>query len=472
MISYIRNGKTFTLKQKFILVFTLSIPTILAQISSIIMQYIDAAMVGHLGTTQSSAIGLMATSTWMFGSLCTAAVSGFSIQVAQYIGAKKKRKATEILWQSYYVVLAIAFGLTILGVVLCYHLPVWLGGEERVCGYARSYFLIYVFSLPVHALNSLSTSMLQCSGNMKIPGILQCVMCFLDVILNLFFIFPGGMRQIAGIKIWLPGANLGVVGAALGTALAELIVVVILLYILAKKTPLLQFEKGVKYQMHREDLGRAWKISLPIAFERFIVCAAQIMSTVIVAPLGMVAIVANSFSITVESLCYMPGYGIGSAATTLIGQSVGAKRPKLAYSFGKITIGLGMAIMCATGVLMYAFAPQMIALLSPDQAVQKLGTEILRIEAFAEPLYGASIVAAGVLRGASDTLIPSILNLVSLWVVRIPLSYVFAKTYGLQGVWLAMCLELCFRGIIYLIRFWKKRWIRNIPERGELQNEI
>lgn len=459
LISYIRNGRKFSMGQKFLLVITLSIPTILAQISSIIMQYIDAAMVGHLGRLESSAIGLMATSTWMFGSLCTAAVSGFSIQVAQYIGAKRKERATEILWQSYFVVLSIAIGLAVLGALLSFVLPKWLGGEPEVCSYATQYFLIYALSLPVVALNSLTSSMLQCSGNMKIPGLLQCVMCFLDVLFNMVLVFPSKSYQIVGLSVFVPGADLGVAGASLGTALSEVLIVAILVYILAFRTPLLKIERGSHYRMHAEDLKKAWKISLPIAFERFIVSGAQVVSTVIVAPLGNVAIVANSFSVTAESVCYMPGYGIGAAATTLVGQSVGAKRESLAYSFGKITIGLGMGIMCGAGVLTYLFAPQMIGILSPDLQVQELGAKVLRIEAFAEPLYGASIVGAGVLRGASDTLIPSILNLVSLWAVRIPLAYVLANSYGLQGVWFAMCFELCFRGILYLIRFCRKKWL-------------
>lgn len=460
LIAYIREGKEFTMKQKLLLVIYLSIPTILAQISSIIMQYIDAAMVGHLGKEESSAIGLMATSTWMFGSLCTAAVAGFSIQVAQYIGAKNQRKAREILWQSYFVCISIALLLALLAAALSPLLPGWLGGKEQVCSYASQYFFIYACSLPFMALNSLTSSMLQCSGNMKAPGLLEVVMCFLDVVLNLFLIFPSRTYVIQGFSIWLPGADLGVMGASLGTGLAEVIVVGIMLYILSCRTPLLRFEKQAGYKMHREDLVKAGRIAMPLAFERFIVCAAQVASTMIVAPLGNVAIVANSFSVTAESFCYMPGYGIGSAATTLVGQSVGAKREKLAFSFGKITIYLGMGIMFASGILMYLFAPQMIGLLSPDEKVQELGSKILRIEAFAEPLYGASIVAAGVLRGASDTLVPSFMSLISLWFVRLPLAFVLARQYGLTGVWLAMCLELCFRGSIFLMRFYRRRWLK------------
>ena len=333
LITYIREGKEFSVKQKIILVLYLSVPTILAQISSIIMQYIDAAMVGHLGTLESSAISLMATTTWLFGSLCTVAVAGFSIQLAQYIGANNSRKAREILWQSYFVCLTIATCFALLALLLCPFLPSWLGGGVQTCKFAKSYFFVYACSLPVVSLNSLTSSMLQCSGNMLVPGLLECVMCFLDVILNLLLIFSSTYYRIGNVKIYVPGANLGVIGASLGTALSEVIIVGVMLYILAMRTPILRLKKNDHYRMKREDLVRVAKISLPLAFERFIVCAAQIATTVIVAPLGNVALVANSFAVTAESFCYMPGYGIGSAATTLVGQSVGAKRENHHWSW-------------------------------------------------------------------------------------------------------------------------------------------
>ena len=108
--------------------------------------------------------------------------------------------------------------------------------------------------------------------------------------------------------------------------------------------------------------------------------------------------------------------------------------------------------MGISGALMWVFAPYMIGILSPDEEIRRLGTQILRIEAFAEPLYGASIVAAGVFRGAGETLLSSVLNLLSVWVVRIPLAYFLGARYGLKGAWIAMCTELCVRGTLFLVR--------------------
>ena len=147
---------------------------------------------------------------------------------------------------------------------------------------------------------------------------------------------------------------------------------------------------------------------------------------------------ANAFAITAESLCYMPAYGIEEAATALVGQSIGAGRGKLALSFGRISVAFGMGIMAFTGLLMFIFAPFMIGILTPDPAVRELGVTILRIEAFAEPLYGASIVVTGVLRGAGDTLVSSLMNFFSLWAVRVVLSFLLVGSYGLVGVWIAI----------------------------------
>ena len=157
----------------------------------------------------------------------------------------------------------------------------------------------------------------------------------------------------------------------------------------------------------------------------------------------------------------MPGYGVSEAATTMVGQSLGAGRHELMRRFAWLSVGLGMAIMAVMGVVMYAGSPFVMAMMTPSDEVRQLGVEVLRIEAFAEPMFGAAIICYGVFVGAAKTLVPSIMNLASMWGVRITLAAVLAPSMGLRGVWLAMCLELCFRGAIFLARLWRFR-----PEAG------
>ncbi len=452
LLGKIRDGNPMSTSQLISLVARLSIPAIMAQISSIIMQYIDAAMVGHLGAQASASIGLVSSTTWLFGNLAVSAAVGFYVQVAQLIGAKDNEGARSVLRQSIVVVAVWSILLALLGAGISTGLPQWLGGDMAIRDNAMWYFLIYACSLPFIAINALAGGMLQCSGNMKMPSILNAAMCLLDVVFNWIFIFDEHTIAIGKIAIRIPGAGLGVKGAALGTAVSVVVISIVMLTYLCCKSPMLRIHIGESFRPVKACLKKAVKIALPVGFEHFVVCAAMIITTRIVAPLGVVAIAANSFAITAESICYMPGYGIGDAATTLVGQSVGAGRHDLTRKLSRLSTYLGMIVMTVFGAVMYIAAPAMIGMLTPDMQVRELAVRILRIEAFAEPMYAASIVVSGALRGAGDTLIPSIMNFVSLWAVRIPLALVLSRYFGLVGVWIAMCSELVFRGIIFLVR--------------------
>jgi len=456
LLNQLREGQPLSLQERIMLIIELSIPAMLAQVSSIVMQYIDASMVGQLGANDSASIGLVSTSTWLFGGVINAAVIGFTVQVAQSVGAEDMKTARNIMKQAFLIVVGIALFIALGGALLSFPLPHLLGGAEEICRNASRYFLVYALSLPFVALNNLAGGMLQSSGNMKVPSLLHVLMCGLDVLFNMLLIFP--KTNLFGITI--PGVGLGVTGAALGTALSQVVTAMLMLYFLLVRSPMLRLHKNEKFVFSKIHMKQAVSIAVPVGFESVVTSGAQVIITRIVSPLGTIAIAANSFAVTAESLCYMPGYGIGAAATTLIGQSIGAKRHDLTLSLGWLTTFLGMIVMSITGILMYLMAPWVIGLLSPNAEIVKLGAEVLRIEALAEPLFAASIVASGVFRGAGDTFIPSCLNFFSMWAVRIPLSAILAPRLGLHGVWIGMCLELCVRGTLFLIRLYKKKWLK------------
>lgn len=449
-----------TLGQQIHLTVMLSVPAVVAQFSSIVMQYIDAAMVGSLGAEEAAAIGLVSTTTWLFWGLCIASSTGFSVQVAHRIGAGDMQGARNVLRQAVTSTTLFSCALAAIGVAISGVLPEWLGGDVSIHHDASLYFLIFSLFLPALQLNFLAGGMLRCSGNMRIPSLLGVVMCVLDVIFNFFLIFPTRHAVVAGIDIFIQGAGLGVEGAALGTVAAETVVATIQMWYLCTHSSELKLtkEKG-SFRPQVNILKKALRIGLPMGLEHVVICGAQIMTTVIVAPLGVFAIAANSFAITAESLCYMPGYGISDAATTLVGQSVGAKRRRLTRSFAFITVFMGMIIMGLMGLLMYIFAPQIIGLMTPVEEIRSLGIMALRIEAFAEPMFAASIVAYGVFVGAANTLVPCLMNFFSIWAIRLSLAALLAPTMRLKGVWIAMCIELCFRGIIFLIRLFKRNWM-------------
>lgn len=461
LLRRLRQGRELTLGQQAALTLKLSLPAMLAQLSFIAMQYIDASMVGRLGAEASAAIGLVSTSTWLFGGVCTAVACGFTIQVAQQLGAGRDALARQTIKQGLLAAFGVSLALAILGLAIGRQLPAWLGGAASIQKDAASYFLIYVLSLPFVQINALSGGFLQSSGNMRVPSVLNMLMCLEDVLFNLLLIFPTRTAVVLGQTVLLPGAGLGTAGAALGTALAEMVTALVLLIWLLLQSQPLRLRPGEGFSCSGDVFKKAIRLALPVGFEQLMMSGAQVAATRIVAPLGTIAVAANAFAVTAESLCYMPGYGIGMAATALIGQSIGAGRGELAKRLGWLATGLGMAVMGVAAVLMYAAAPFMIGLMTPDIAIRQLGTQVLRIEAFAEPLYAASIVASGVFRGAGDTLLPSGMNFCTMWCVRLPLAAYLAPRMGLSGVWIAMCVELCVRGVIFLLRLAGGRWLKD-----------
>lgn len=442
------------------MVIALSIPAILAEISSIVMQYIDAAMVGSLGENASASIGLVVASTWLMNGLCVSMASGYSVQVAHLVGAERYAEARNVTRQG--LLAALIFGLFLLlaGAGLSWPLPRWLGGAEDVTGDATAYFLFYSLGLPFAQLRQMSGAILQCSGDMKTPSLLNILLCGLDVIFNAVFIFPSRTVTLLGASVLLPGAGMGVAGAGLGTALSEAVTALLMTGALCLRSKTLRLSLGGSWRLERDCFRRAMGISVPVAVEHTILNLAYIVSTGIVAPLGTTAVAAHSLANTAESFCYMPGYGIGAAATTLVGQSLGAGRKDIARRMSRLCVVLGLLVMGGAGLCMFFLAPAMMAMLTPVTAVRALGVRVLRIEAFAEPLYSVSITGTGAMRGAGDTLVPSILVLVSMWGVRIPLSLVLAHFFGLTGVWAAMCTELCLRGILFAVRLKGEKWLK------------
>jgi len=179
----------------------------------------------------------------------------------------------------------------------------------------------------------------------------------------------------------------------------------------------------------------------------------------IVAPLGNVSLSADTLAVTIEGLCYMPGYGIADAATTLVGQCVGAGRKRLAKRFGRITVLTGMVVLTVMSVVMFLTARFAMSLMTPVDEIIDLGATILRIESFAEPFFAAAIVSYGVFVGAGNSVAPIAINISSMWLLRIPFSMLVVGSMGLKGVWIVMCLELIARGVIYLFYLRSGRWL-------------
>ena len=209
LLTLVRKGaRNMSRQEKLRLTVLLSLPAMIAQLSSVAMQIIDAAMLGHLGTKESASVGLVSTTIWLFGGLCSAFAAGFSVQVAHYVGAENLQKARNIIRQGIFSGLVFSLLLSSIGIAIAPSLPHWLGASEEICADATKYFTIVAIALPVLEINTLAAGSLRCSGNIKVPSLLNAMMCILDIIFNYLFIFI---------------FNMGTAGAAYGTFAAYII---------------------------------------------------------------------------------------------------------------------------------------------------------------------------------------------------------------------------------------------------------
>ena len=459
-----RQGRDIPLRDTAGVVLALSIPSILEQLVVTAMEYIDAAMVGHIGAEATAAIGIVSSSTWLLHGILVGLYNAFAIQIAQYLGADRQADARGVLRQAMLFNLAAGLAAAAFGVGISGHLPGWLGADVSLQANASAYFAIWSAALPFTMAMGMDTAMLRATGDALTPGLISVLVCALDVVFNFFLINPTRQIVLFGQSITVWGAGLAVPGAALGTAFSNVVGGGLALAILLLREGPLCIRKPGSWKITRACLRNLWRVGVPLAAERAALSSAQVLQVRIVSQLGTVAIAANSLGVSAEGLCYMAGYGIQDAAIALIGQAVGAYRRDMAKRFAWLCTAMGMGIMALSGVGLWLFAPALMGIFTADAAVIALGARVLRIEAFAEPMFGASIVASGAMQGAGDSTGCFVLNLVSMWGIRLTLAFLLAPRFGLVGVWGAMCFELCVRGTLFLLRLARGRWL----EKGAL----
>ena len=432
MVSFsalLQEGRTPTRREEISAVLALSWPAIVQQLMLTLVQYIDTVMVGSLGPNATASVGVVSSSVWLFNGLLGAAAIGFAVQVAQHIGAGETEQARGVVRES--LLFNVLFGLFMgaLAVGLSFPLPGLLGAEKAIQSDASWYFRIVGCSMPFLMAINLLSSLLRCMGDTRTPMLYNITLNILNTIFNFVLIYPSREAHLLFLRRF--------------------------------------FRRGFPLQIHLRDKFRFTKsclsamvrIAIPQAMAHTASCGAQIAVTVIVAGLGTQAVAANSLAVTAEALCYQPGYGVSTAATTLVGQAIGAGRRDMAVRFARVSTWLGMAIMTGTGLLMFLFAEPLIGMFTPDVDVMRLGASVLRIEAFAEPLFAASIVASGAFSGAGDTKWSFAANLLSMWGVRLPIALLLIGSLGLTGMWIAMCCELSLKGLVFLWRLRSNRWL-------------
>ena len=435
-------------------------PAIAEQILLTLVSYVDTAMVGSLGANATAAVAINASPIWLIGGLLQALAVGYSVQVAHRIGARDVEGARSVIRQA--VLATACVGISLMGVclLLAPHLPRWMGAHSAVMADAVAYVRIYVLALPMQAGSAVFSAILRCKGDTKTPLLFNTMTNLLNVCLNFLLIYPARTLHLFGRPVPMWGAGLGVRGAAIATSLSTGAIGICLVAVVYLRRDPLRISVRESYRPDGAIIRRAVSLGIPVALERTTISLGQIVMTRITALLGTVALAANHVAVTAEGMSYLPASGISFAATTLVGQRVGARASHEASRYARLSAWFGFAFSAGMGVLLLLLAHPLAALFSSDAAVVSLAAGMLRIVAVAEPLFGVSIVLGGALRGAGDSRFPFFISMVCMWGIRATLAplLVFALHAGLAGIWIAMAADLCVRGGLSIWRVWRCRF--------------
>lgn len=430
-------------------VISLSLPALLNMFLISFVGIADMIMVGRLGPSAISAVGMVNQPNFLIISVFMALTVGTTALVARFIGARDIDSAKNVSKQS--LVVSIFFGIGLLCFLYTFasYIVKGMGAEPDVLVLGTTYMKIIALGMPFNVLNMIMGAILRGAGDMKKPLMADGVANLINVIGNYILIFG---------KFGIPA--LGVAGAAIATSFSRFIAMSILLYVLYKGKTIVKLSFRESYRLDIRILKRILNIGIPSAVEQFVLRSGQLVFVRIIAELGTVAFATHQISMNIQSLSFMPGQAFSMAATTLVGQLLGAKKPDLAEESARQTRLIGMMVAGATAFTIFFFGRYIALLYTDNTSIIEQARICLRIIAAIQPAQSTQFILAGALRGAGDTRFPLYSTIAGIWGMRVALSYLFVVVFkwGLTGAWLAIAFDQVMRAIIIYSRFKSGRW--------------
>ena len=438
-------------------VLLLAWPAILEQVMQTMVSYVDTAMVGSMGVYAAGSVTVNTTLLWLMTGILSGPATGFSVLAAMAVGEGNEEKVRRIMRQAVTAMLFLGAAMLLLMEALVPFYASMMGAEPAIIPDAKAYLAIIGFSIPFQILLAVSSGVVRGTGDTKTPMFCNVSFNLINIVLNYLLIYPAGSVKLMGLTVPTFGLGLGVRGAALGTAGAAAIAGLLMLRVLFSSKRAYHISRRGSYRIDGSVMRQMLDLSIPIVFERVSISVGQILTAALATGLGTAALTAHQLANTAESMCYMPAFGFGVAVTTLVAQSKGAGREDLKREFARICMIYDVAIMCVMAALLYAFAPQLMGFFIADAAVIRAGAALLRIQAFAEPCLAINYVATGIMKGEGDAKWPFYISIIGMWLVRVPLSFLFIKGMGLglNFLWVAMACDWVCRTIVCVIRLKK-----------------
>ena len=454
------RSKTFEFDRTLVpVIFSLAGPTMLEQVMQTAVQYIDTAMVGSLGTAATAAVGSTTTVNWLLNSTLSALGAGLLASISQACGRNEPQKARRASALAVLFVLLAGSVFTAVPLLLSGEIPRWMQVEEAIRPLASAYFFILYTPMLFRAAIILFGTVLRAAGDTRSPMRVSIIVNAVNIVLNFFLIYPARTLSLLGLSLPLPGAGLGVVGAAWASA-ASYTAGGILMTLALWKHPAVS-PRGQKLLPERELLLTCLKISLPNMLQRFCASLGYVVFAAMINSLGGLSTAAHTIANTVESAFYIPGYGMMTAAGTLAGNCIGAGDSRRLRRMSSTLLALEFAMMAVSGALLFLLAPQLAGIFTREAEVILLCALVLRMVAVSEPFYGISIILEGMLMGAGKTMGPMIFNSASMWCVRIFGTWLCLSFFGgtLASAWGCMIAGNMALMLMYVLYFRKQKFL-------------
>lgn len=410
-------------------ILSLAWPTMLEQLMHTAVQYIDTAMVGTLGTQAMAAVGATSTVNWLIGSTISALGVGFLSYISQSMGAGNIQKARRASGQAVTTVLFVGLFFTLLTVSLSRKVPVWMRVDTGIRDMSARYFRILYMPMLFRSASMIFGTVLRSAGDTKTPMRVGVVVNIINIVLNFILIYPTRSISILGLPLTIPGAGLGIEGAAAASAAAYTCGGIAITYKLWRHKEI--SPRGQSLRPNGMVLKPCLRVALPNMLQRFATSLGYVVFASMINSIGEVATAAHTIANTVESAFYIPGYGMQTAAATLAGNAWGAKDRKRLQSLTRTILPLEVGLMIFSGGLLFSFAPGLMQLFSHDPEVIRLGSTVLRMVAVSEPFYGVPIVLEGMMQGCGKTVAPFVYNVLGMWCIRIVGTFICTQLLGL-----------------------------------------
>lgn len=436
-------------KMKFIRkdVINLTLPILAEQLFVISMGMVNTMMAGHIGKEAVSAIGMVDSINNIVISFFSALAVGGMVVVAQFIGQSNIKKANAAMKQALYSSILISVFITLLMFIFKRSILSFLFGsaEAAVINSANIYLSITLLTYPLITMDLICNGILRGAGDTKTPMKITIFMNVMNVIFTFTF-----------INI----LKLGIIGAALGIALARSIGAFIVLCVLLKGSSVLKLTKLKKFKFDFTLLKPIFSIGVPASIESLLFNGGKLITQVFIVGMGTISIASNSITSSIGSMLNIPGNALCIAATALVGQHMGKSETEEASDTLAYITKLSTVSLIFMALIFLPFSGLAPRLYTSDINIINLSRNVCILYALFIPIWSISFVLPAGLKGAGDAKYTMVTALIGMWLFRITLGYFLGinLNLGLIGVWSGMFIDWTVRGILYLIRFKKGTW--------------